>query len=111
MKKIVNIDLDGVLNQYSGTFNEQEIKKKKKGAYDFIKKLSVNYEIEIFTVRDKNLTTNWLIENNLMGFIKNVTNEKNKFASVFLDDRAINFNGNFDLAFNLITTFSPYWKQ
>lgn len=37
MKKIVNIDLDGVLNQYSGTFNEQEIPPIKKGAYDFIK--------------------------------------------------------------------------
>ena len=30
---------------------------------------------------------------------------------MFLDDRAINFDGNFEKAYKNIKEFSPYWKN
>ena len=38
-KKTILIDLDGVLNTYTGDFDENIIPPIKEGAYEFIKKL------------------------------------------------------------------------
>ena len=54
-KKLISIDLDGVLNEYNGSFNEKEIPQIKPGAYEFLKNLSENFRIEIFTTREKNI--------------------------------------------------------
>lgn len=110
-KKIISIDLDGVLNEYIGDYIENEIPAMKKGAYEFLKELSENYRIEIFTTREKDLVRIWLINNNLYNFIDNITNIKNSFTSIFLDDRAITFTGDYFLAKELIDRFTPYWKN
>lgn len=110
-KKLISMDLDGVLNNYNGNYKKHMIPTIKKGAYKFLKKLSENYYIEIFTVRDKEITKNWLADNNLLKFIVGISNHKNPLASVILDDRAVNFDGNFDKAFETIATFNPYWKN
>lgn len=52
MKKRIFIDFDGVINNYSGWKNS-EMFEPKEGALDFIKELSLNYEIWIFTARNK----------------------------------------------------------
>ena len=39
-KKCIQIDLDGVLNEYSGKFDEDYIPKLKEGAYEFLENLS-----------------------------------------------------------------------
>lgn len=111
MKKLICIDFDGVLNNYSGQYDEHNLPQIKEGAEKFLDKLSEDFRIEIFTVRNIETVTQWLIKNNLMKYIENVTNIKNKFASVFLDDRALNFDGDFDKAYRNITTFKPYWKN
>ncbi len=110
-KKIISIDLDGVLNNYNGSYNPDVIPPIKDGALNFLQNLSQDFKIEIFTVRDKDLTRNWLEQNNLLHFVENISNQKNKFASIFLDDRALNFDGNFEKAFNNIKNFNPYWKN
>lgn len=110
-KKLISIDLDGVLNNYTGNYSETVIAPIKEGAYEFLQTLSERFVIEIFTVRDANLTQNWLEENNLSQFVKNVTDVKNPFASVILDDRAINFDGSYERALEKITDFEPYWKS
>ncbi len=110
-KKLISIDLDGVLNEYNGSFNEKEIPQIKPGAYEFLKNLSENFRIEIFTTREKTLTKKWLKDNNLQDFIQDVTNVKNSFSSVFLDDRAINFAGDYESAKTAIKNFRPYWKK
>lgn len=109
-KKIVSIDLDGVLNTYKGNYVKDSLSPMKEGADEFLKNLSREYRIEIFTVRDLNLTKEWLIKNKLIQYIENITDRKNPFASVILDDRAIKFDGNYNKAYKNIMSFKPYWK-
>lgn len=110
MTKIVSIDLDGVLNTYNGNFKPGEIAPVKDGAYEFLERLYQNFNIEIYTVRDVELVKKWLAANNLKQFVNEVTNIKNKFSSVILDDRAVNFDGDFSSAYEKIIEFKPYWK-
>ena len=111
MSKIALVDLDGVLNNYDGNYNANVIPQPKDNVEDFLIKLSSAYKIHIFTVRNKELTTEWLKQYNLFKYIKEITNIKNPFASIIIDDRAINFNGNFDEVLNKAINFKPYWKN
>ncbi len=110
-KKLLLIDLDGVLNLYNGKYDANKISELRPGAFEFIKKLHQDYRISIFTARDVKVTTEWLKENNLIVYIEEVTNIKSPFASVIIDDRAINFDGDFDKTYSLIKNFQPYWKN
>jgi len=107
-KKIISIDFDGVLNDYNGNYSNDTLPSLKKGASTFLKKLSKNYTITIFTARDKDSVSNWLKENNLIKYIKDITNTKNPFSSIILDDRAICFEGDFKKAYRQIMAFKPY---
>lgn len=108
--KTLSIDLDGVLNTYCGNYNEFEISPPREGAYEFLQKLSQNYKLEIFTVREKNLVQKWLTENGLNEFIQNITNLKNPYASIIIDDRALKFNGDFNQTLEEIKEFKPHWE-
>lgn len=109
-KKIISIDLDGVLNDYSGNYMSNTLAPVKKGAFEFLEKLSKNYYIEIYTVRNISLCKKWLKDNNLSQFIKDVRDTKNPFSSVFLDDRAVHFDGCYETAYEKIVNFKPFWK-
>jgi len=110
MTKTLLIDLDGVLNTYSGDYKEEEISPPREGVSEFLEKISQNYRIEIFTVRDKELTQKWLNDNHLNEFISGITNQKSPYASIIIDDRALKFNGNFSETINDIVNFKPHWK-
>ena len=62
-KKTILIDLDGVLNTYTGNYDKDYIPPIKDGAFDFLKELSKDYEIKIFSTRNRLLTSKCLIEN------------------------------------------------
>ncbi len=111
MKKLICIDLDGVLNTYCGNYEENEIPSLREGAFEFLANLSKEYRIVIFTTRSRNSAKNWLVRNNLMQFITDVTDVKPRFASIILDDRALNFDGNFNKAYEKILKFKPHWKS
>ncbi len=108
-KKTILIDLDGVLNQYNGVFNENIIPDIKEGAEDFIKNLNKDYNIKIFTTRNKFQTFKWLEKNNLKKYIQDVTNIKEP-AYLHIDDRCICFDGNFINTENKIQNFKPWYK-
>ncbi len=109
-KKTVLIDLDGVLNKYTGGFDKDFIPPIKDGTKDFLLKLSVEFELKIFTTRNKILASKWLIENKLDDVISDITNVK-ELCWLYIDDRCINFDGNFDNLYNDIKTFSPWYKE
>ena len=110
-KKLIQIDLDGVLNNYDGHYEADKIASIKDGAFEFVQKLSNDFTLELFTVRDKQFCEMWLEKNNLSQFFEKVTNIKNPYASVFIDDREINFDGNFENVYEKIIKFKPYWKN
>lgn len=109
-RKKLLIDLDGVLNQYSGKYEEKIIPPVKEGAREFLEELyNADYELVIFTTRDKLLAEKWLEENSLAGFITSVTNVKEP-AFLVIDDRCICFNGDFKDTTDKINNFRAYWK-
>ena len=109
MKRTILIDLDGVLNEYKGNFNKDFIPDMKVGADEFLKKLSQEFEIKIFTTRNKLLTAKWLIKNNLDKYVEDITNVKD-VAWLYVDDRTVCFEGNYLKTFENIKNFKPYWK-
>ena len=108
-KKTILIDLDGVLNTYDGKFDEQVIPPIKDGAFEFIKNLSEDYKIKIFTTRNRLLASEWVINNGLKEFVNDITNVKEP-SYLLIDDRCINFNGNFEDLRNQINNFKVWYK-
>ena len=108
-KKTILIDLDGVLNTYNGEYDENSIPQMKDGAKEFLQNLSKNYKINIFTTRNLLLTSQWLHKNNLSDFIDDITNIK-KPSYLIIDDRCINFDGNYDNLIDKINNFKVWYK-
>ena len=110
-KKTLLIDLDGVLNQYDGKFDENFILPIKDEARKFIKNLvEEDFELKLFTTRNRLLASKWLIENDLDEYFVDVTNVKAP-AYLLIDDRCICFNGDFDKTLEEIQNFKVYWKK
>ena len=109
-KKTLLIDLDGVLNKYDGNFDKNFIPPIKDGAYEFIKKLSENYNIKIFTTRNRLLASEWIKENNLQEYIDDITNVK-ELSYLIVDDRCIKFDGNYDNLKQQIDNFKTWYKN
>jgi len=108
MQKNILIDLDGVLNKYDGNYSEV-IPEIKNGAKKFLKQLSKKYRVVIFTSRNILKVTKWLIEHKLDTYISDVTNVKLP-AHLYIDDRCICFEGNYEEIINQIEEFKVYWK-
>lgn len=105
------IDLDGVLNTYTGNFNPEFIPPIREGAKDFLANLADNnYEIKIFTTREKSLAQKWVEENQISQFVTEVTNTKDP-AFLIIDDRCLTFNGDYQKAISEIENFSPWFKS
>ena len=109
-KRIILIDLDGVLNNYKGNFKQDYIEPVTDSAYKFIKELSEYYRLILFTSRDIALASKWVNDNNLSEYIEEVTNTK-KPCFLLIDDRCITFNGNFSELKNKICNFEVWYKK
>ena len=109
-KKTILIDLDGVLNQYSGNFDAEKIPPIKDGAKDFLEELSEKFEIKLFTTRNKILATKWLIDNKIDHLFSDITNTKD-LAWLYIDDRCISFNGDYRVLMSSIKDFQPWYKK
>ena len=108
MKKTIAIDLDGVLDNY--TKYTDDIPPIKHGAKEFIIKLSKDYELVLFTTRSPKEATMWLISNKIDKYFKDVTNVKLP-AYIYLDDRSIQFQGDYNKTLGEIEKFKVYWKE
>ncbi len=109
-KKTILFDLDGVLNTYDGKYDKNYIPPIKDGAYNLIKELSENFKIIIFTTRNSLIASKWVIENGLDEYVENVTNVKEP-AYLIIDDRCVNFNGNYEDLKEKIEKFEVWYKQ
>ena len=108
-KKTILIDLDGVLNTYTGGFDKDYIPPIKDGAKEFIEKISENFELKLFTTRNKILASKWLVENEIDNYFEDITNTKD-LAWLYIDDRCVNFNGDYSSLTKQIENFKPWYK-
>jgi len=109
-KKTILLDLDGVLNTYTGDYDKNFIPPIKDGAKDFLLELSKNYKIVIFTSRNLLLASKWIVDNNIDKYISNVTNHK-EASYLIIDDRCINFTGDYNKLKNHIDNFKVWYKE
>lgn len=107
--KTILIDLDGVLNEYTGDFDKNIIPDVKQNAIEFIKKLSNEFELKLFTTRNKILASKWLVANNLDEYFTDITNIK-ELSWLIIDDRCIRFNGDYEELYNDIKRFKAWYK-
>ncbi len=106
----VCVDLDGVLNLYDGWRGADYFHPPRPGAEEFLRALAArNYRVIIFTIRWAAHVETWLDEHGLKPYVDSVTNQK-PVAHVYLDDRAICFQGDFDQALRQIAAFKPHWE-
>lgn len=109
-KKVILLDLDGVLNTYNGNYNDDYIEPINKGALKLIKELAKNYKIKIFTSRNLLLASEWVIKNNLKKYIYDVTNIKEP-SFLIIDDRCIKFDGDYKKLIENINSFKVWYKK
>ena len=106
----VAVDFDGVLNKYEGWKGENDLSVPQSGVKYFLKKLNENYEVIIFTVRDTDKVKNWLEKHELSKYVIHVTDMKPK-AVAYIDDRAINYDGNYEKVLNNLKDFKTWWEK
>lgn len=107
----VCIDLDGVLNLYDGWRGADFFHPPRPGAADFLRGLkNRNFRVVVFTIRWAEHVEQWLERHGLRGFVDSVTDKK-PVAHVYLDDRAICFEGDFDQALRQIAAFKAHWEK
>ncbi len=109
-KKTILIDLDGVLNTYTGIYEAQVIPPIREGAEDFLKKLSAKYKLILFSSRDLNYVKNWTKEHALDKYFETITNVKHP-AYLIIDDRCVRFDGDFDNTIKTVEEFGVWWKR
>ena len=109
MKRTVCVDFDGVLNEYKG-YNERDLYSPKPFVENFLEKLSEDYEVVIFTSRVNSRVESWLERNGLAKYVSKVTSKKVP-AIAYIDDRAIQFKGNYNEILNELEDFQPYWDR
>ena len=108
--KVILVDLDGVLNEYSGDFDENYIPALRDGALEFLKMLSKDFKIKIFTTRNCTIVKKWITSYNLDNLIIDVTNVKEP-SYLIIDDRCLNFQGDYTKIINKIYNFIPWYQK
>ena len=109
MKKTIFIDFDGVLNTYNCWQGDNELFEPMPYAKEFLKKLSESYVVYIFTTRNREKVYKWLIKYFFDDYICDVTNKKEP-AYLYIDDRALKFDGDYRKILEEIENFKPHWK-
>lgn len=108
-KPTICIDFDGVLNNYKG-YDGDNLGTPRPGAKEFLEQLNQEYSITIHSVRRYSKIITWLTEYGLIMYVDNVTSYKVP-ATAYIDDRGINFDGDYEKALRKVKDFKPYWKE
>ena len=103
-KKRLLIDLDGVLNTYTGNYIANYVPPIAEGAKEFLKELYNEFELVLFSAREKEVALQWSIDNGVRQYFSEITNEK-KCAYLIIDDRCICFKGSFKETLSQIKNF------
>lgn len=106
----VAVDFDGVLNTYDGWNGRYDLFEPRRGVSEFLSKLDEKYDVIIFTRRNPSSVWGWLDEHGLSIYVRHVTNHKPK-AFVYIDDRGLKFEGDYDSILEQVDSFHTHWEQ
>lgn len=119
-KKTICIDLDGTIAHFDEWEGEDKFGELLDGVVDAFRKLKENgWIIIIYTTRsNKKIVKSYLKRNALpFDYINENPDQPNNaiggkiYADIYLDDRAIQFNGNWGKTLNEILKFEPWMKR
>jgi hypothetical protein len=109
-RPLVCVDLNGVLDAYTGWKDPDHWDPPRAGARAFLQALHAHgFDIVVFTTRHPAGVRRWLREHHLHDLVGAVTRKKPP-AHVFIDDRAICFQGDFDQALKQVIGFKAHWE-
>jgi hypothetical protein len=108
---IACIDLNGVLDTYTGWKGPDHFDPPRPGAAAFLRALVARgFDVVVFTTRWPDDVWRWLAEHRLDPLVTEVTDRK-PAAHVFVDDRAVCFRGDFDATLREIDAFAAHWEE
>jgi hypothetical protein len=110
VRPLVCVDLNGVLDAYTGWRNPDHWDPPRPGARRFLEDLRAHgFDVVVFTTRHPTGVRRWLREHGLADLVGAVTRRKPP-AHVFIDDRAICFKGDFGDAVKQAAAFKAHWE-
>ena len=109
-KPTVCIDLDGVLNEYDGNYLDENCPPLRSGAREFLSEVARDHRIVILSARNTHRVSKWVHDNGLDEYVADVTTTKVP-AIAYIDDRAINFSGNYQRVIDDLRDFEPWWRE
>lgn len=109
-RPIVCVDLNGVLDAYTGWKDPDHWDSPRPGAQAFLRALNDRgFDVVVFTTRHHAQVRRWLEEHGLSTYVAAVTRRKPP-AHVFVDDRAVCFRGDFEDTLEKIVNFKAHWE-
>lgn len=109
MKPTICLDFDGVFNNYNG-YDEEDLGTPREGIKEFLETLSKDYTIEVCSVRRYTKIMKWLHDHDLLKYVANVTRYK-PIAVAYIDDRGLQFQGNYEETLKQLKDFKTYWEK
>ena len=110
-RPVVCVDLNGVLDAYTGWKGPQHWDPPRPGASDFLRALAeAGYRVVVFTSRWEPDARRWLAAHGLDRWISEVTDRK-PAAHVFVDDRALCFDGDFQETLARVRACRSHWES
>lgn len=110
IRPLACVDLNGVLDSYSGWKDPDHWDPPRPGARAFLEGLAAQgFDVVIFTTRHHAGVRSWLREHGLLDAVAAVTRRKPP-AHIFIDDRAICFRGDFDDTLRQAAAFKAHWE-
>jgi hypothetical protein len=110
-RRIVCVDLNGVLDTYTGWNGAEHWDPPRQGARAFLQALDGHgFRVVVFTTRFSEDVWWWLRAHDLASWVAEVTDRKPP-AHVFVDDRAVCFTGDFDRALVQVLDFIAHWER
>jgi beta-phosphoglucomutase-like phosphatase (HAD superfamily) len=107
---LVCVDLNGVLDTYTGWKDPEHFDPPRPGAREFLEQLTAHgFRVVIFTTRHPVGVRRWLREHGLSDLVHAITDRKPP-AHVFVDDRAVCFQGDFEATLRNVLAFRAHWE-
>jgi hypothetical protein len=107
---IVCVDLNGVLDAYTGWKHADHWDPPRPGAAAFLQALKARgFDVVVFTTRHHTQVRAWLRTHGLLQYVSAITRRKPP-AHVFVDDRAVCFTGDFGETLERVSAFKAHWE-